>query len=305
MSDLPADWSALCALVFLLGLKHGLDADHLAAIDGMTRLNAAVGRRLASWCGALFSLGHGSVIVAIAAAVAGARVHWQPPAWLDAAGAWISIAFLLVLGVANLRTVLTAAPDECVATVGVKGRLLGRWAQAQSAWAVTLVGALFALSFDTVSQAALFSVTAAQFGGLVHALLLGALFVLGMLVTDAVNGWWISRLIRRADALAARISQWMGGTVAMVSLGVAALGITRQVSANVDRWADDKALLFGAVTVAVVAIGYALARLVDAFGGGMAAGTSILEPCLVGEPNAAQRDGVARTSAKPEGIGWI
>jgi len=268
MSDLPADWSALCALVFLLGLKHGLDADHLAAIDGMTRLNTAAHRRLANWCGALFSLGHGSVVITIAAAVAAARLHWQPPGWLDAAGAWISIAFLLVLGVANLHTVMAAAPGECVATVGVKGRLLGRWARVRSAWAVAAVGALFALSFDTVSQAALFSVTAAQFGGLAHALLLGALFVLGMLVTDALNGWWIGRLIRRADALAARASQLMGCTVALVSLGVAALGITRQLSSSVDRWADDKALVFGTVTVAVVALSYALARLVNAIGGG-------------------------------------
>jgi high-affinity nickel-transport protein len=268
MSDLPADWSALCALVFVLGLKHGLDADHLAAIDGMTRLNGTVHRRLANWCGALFSLGHGSVVIVIALAVAAARSHWQPPAWLDAAGAWISIAFLLVLGIANLRTVLAAAPGECVAMVGVRGRLLGRWAQARSAWAVTAVGALFALSFDTVSQAALFSVTAAQFGGIGHALLLGALFVIGMLVTDALNGWWIGRLIRRADALAARASQCMGCTVALISLGVAALGITRQVSTSVDNWAEDKALLFGTVTVAVVALSYGLTRLVGAIGAG-------------------------------------
>jgi high-affinity nickel-transport protein len=40
MHDLPTEWSALAALVFLLGLKHGFDADHLAAIDGLTRYNA-------------------------------------------------------------------------------------------------------------------------------------------------------------------------------------------------------------------------------------------------------------------------
>ena len=32
MPALPSEWSALCALVFLLGLRHGFDADHLAAI---------------------------------------------------------------------------------------------------------------------------------------------------------------------------------------------------------------------------------------------------------------------------------
>ena len=34
MHDLPANWRALCAIVFLLGLKHGFDAGHLATIDG-------------------------------------------------------------------------------------------------------------------------------------------------------------------------------------------------------------------------------------------------------------------------------
>jgi high-affinity nickel-transport protein len=260
MPDLPADWTALCALVFVLGLKHGLDADHLAAIDGMTRLNATAGRRLASWCGALFSLGHGAVVLAIAAAVGGAREHWQPPPWLDAAGAWISIALLLLLGAFNLRAVLAAAPGECVAVAGVHGRLLGRWTRARSASAAAGVGALFALSFDTVSQAALFSVTAAQFGGLAEALQLGALFVAGMLLTDGLNGWWIGRLVRRADACARRASRRMALAIAGLSLGVAALGIARQCSVGIDRWAGEQALLVGAATVVLVTLTYALAR---------------------------------------------
>ena len=44
MHDLPTDWSALCALVFLLGMRHGFDADHLATIDGYTRLNSRQGQ---------------------------------------------------------------------------------------------------------------------------------------------------------------------------------------------------------------------------------------------------------------------
>ena len=37
MSALPADWFGLLVVVFLLGMRHGMDADHLATIDGFTR----------------------------------------------------------------------------------------------------------------------------------------------------------------------------------------------------------------------------------------------------------------------------
>src|SRR5512144_152413 len=47
MDALPATWTALCAVAFLLGSKHGFDADHLATIDGLTRYNARANPRLA------------------------------------------------------------------------------------------------------------------------------------------------------------------------------------------------------------------------------------------------------------------
>jgi high-affinity nickel-transport protein len=263
MHDLPADWSALCAIVFLLGLKHGFDADHLATIDGLTRFNARHGRPFARYCGALFSLGHGAVVIAIALAIGLASERWEAPAWLDALGAWISIAFLTALGIVNLRAVLAAAPGQVVAPVGLKGRFLGRLGQARRPGAVALVGALFALSFDTVSQSALFAMTATQFGGVWHALFLGGLFVLGMLVTDGINGLWISRLIARADQLAVIASRVMSLAVSSVSLLVAALGAAKMVSPWLDDWSDGKELVFGAVVVAVIAGSYLLARRLD------------------------------------------
>ena len=39
MDSLPSDLLALSTLVFTLGLRHGLDADHLVTIDGLTRFN--------------------------------------------------------------------------------------------------------------------------------------------------------------------------------------------------------------------------------------------------------------------------
>jgi high-affinity nickel-transport protein len=119
-----------------------------------------------------------------------------------------------------------------------------------------MVGALFALSFDTVSQAALFALTATQFGGVWHALFLGLLFVLGMLVTDGINGLWISRLIARADQLACIASRVMGLAVSTVSLLVAALGAAKLASPAFDQWAEGRDLAFGGLVVAVIATSF-------------------------------------------------
>jgi high-affinity nickel-transport protein len=259
MESLPNDWVALAAVVFLLGLKHGFDADHLATIDGLTRFNLRQGSPLARACGMLFSLGHGVVVIAIALAVGTLARRWQVPGWLEASGAWISIGFLFALGVINLRAVLTTRHDELVQPVGLKGRWLGRLRHASHPLAVAAVGALFALSFDTVSQAALFAAAGVQYGGWGHALALGLLFTLGMLVTDGVNGLWISRLIRRADQMALVASRVMSLAVSGTSLLVAAFGVMKQLMPAVDGWSEGKELAFGLSVVCVIAGSFLLA----------------------------------------------
>ena len=260
MHDLPTNWTALAVLVFLLGLKHGFDADHLAAIDGLSRHNARHGRAFARYCGLLFSLGHGVVVLGVALAVGLASGTWNTPPWLELGGAWFSIVFLSLIGIVNLRAVLAAAPQEVVAPVGIKCRLLGRLTHAARPWSVALVGGLFALSFDTVSQSALFAMTATRFGGVLHALALGVLFMLGMLVTDGINGLWITRLIARADQIAVIASRVMGLAVAGVALLVAALGAARMASPAVDALTEGHELVFGAIVVAVLGSSYLVAR---------------------------------------------
>jgi high-affinity nickel-transport protein len=259
MHELPTEWTALCALVFLLGMKHGFDADHLATIDGLTRHNARHKRWFGRYCGALFSLGHGVVVLAIALVVGIASERWDAPSWLDSFGAWTSILFLSLIGALNLHAVLNTAPDQVVAPVGLKGRLLGRLNRAGHPVTVALVGALFAVSFDTVSQSALFALTAIQFGGISHALVLGLLFVLGMLLTDGVNGLWISRLIARADQLACIASRVMSLAVSSVSLLVAAFGAVKLMLPAVDLWSEGKELAFGSLVVAVIALSFSAA----------------------------------------------
>ncbi|HON30732.1 MAG TPA: hypothetical protein PLN11_06770 [Ottowia sp.] len=124
---------------------------------------------------------------------------------------------------------------------------------------LALVGALFALSFDTLSQAAFFALTATQFGGWQHALVLALLFLLGMLLTDGINGLWISRLIARADQVALVASRVMGLVVSGVSLLVAAFGLAKLALPGVDAWSEGKELGFGFALVLIVAASYGLA----------------------------------------------
>lgn len=235
MSALPTDWSALLALVFVLGLRHGIDADHIATIDGLTRLRH--GRRGAAWCGALFAWGHGSAVLLIVGALAVASGGWKPPAWLAPLGAGVSITLLAALGLANLRAALNTAPGEVVALRGLRGRLFARLRGGGHPAAALAVGALFAASFDTVSLAAMFALSGSAAGGPSHALLLGLAFGAGMLLTDGANGWWLAHLLRARGGAAARASRATAALVAAVSLTVAALGLARWVWPAADAWA--------------------------------------------------------------------
>jgi nickel/cobalt transporter (NiCoT) family protein len=252
----PSDWLSLLTLTFVLGMKHGFDADHLATIDGLTRFNARARPRMARYCGALFSFGHGAVVVGIAVGVSLVAERWVVPEWFGVLGALVSILFLIALGTLNLAAVLRAGPQELVQPVGLKGRFLGRLGQASQPWLVALVGALFALSFDTLSQAAFFALTATRFGGWQHALMLGLLFTLGMLLTDGINGLWIARLIARADQVALIASRVMGLVVSGVSLLVAGFGVAKLLSPTVDAWSEGKELVFGFSLVAIIAISF-------------------------------------------------
>jgi high-affinity nickel-transport protein len=253
------DWISLLILTFVLGMKHGFDADHLATIDGLTRYNARLRPGLARYCGTLFSLGHGAVVLAIALGVSSLASQWEVPEWFGIVGSLISIAFLVALGSLNLIAVLRAGPDEVVQPVGLKGRLLGNLRHASHPVLIALVGALFALSFDTLSQAAFFALTATQFGGWQHALALALLFMLGMLLTDGINGLWIARLIARADQVALVASRVMGLVVSGISLLVAGFGVAKLLSPAVDAWSEGKELIFGFALVAIIAISFVAA----------------------------------------------
>lgn len=252
MSLLPQNFLALSLVVFLLGMKHGFDADHLAVIDGLTRFNSKTSPKVARFCGVYFSLGHGVIVIATALAVTLFAHHWQTQEWLETFGAWVSIIFLALLGFLNLRAVFVSDPTQVVRPVGLKGRFLGRLTQTRRPVLVALIGALFALSFDTISQAALFALTASHFGGWEHALLLGLWFMLGMLVTDGINGYWVSRLLYRTDQIALVASRVMSLAVAGVSLLVAFLGIAKLTIPVASTWIEGRESVISLAIILII-----------------------------------------------------
>jgi nickel/cobalt transporter (NiCoT) family protein len=198
--------TGMVALVFVLGLKHGFDPDHLVAIDGMTRSSKS------RWCGLFFSLGHGVVVTLVGIAVALAGSEWQAPDWLEQTGAWISVGVLLFLGVVNLLAVLRTPVGNRAPLIGLRGRwLVDRLAGASHPALIASVGAGFALSFDTMSHALLFSVSGWGF-----AAALGLTFTLGMVLTDALNSLWVARMMTPANR------RWMSLAIAFLCFGIAA-----------------------------------------------------------------------------------
>ena len=227
---MPHDLAGLALMVFLLGLRHGMDPDHLATIDGLARHNGQVRPRLARWSGCLFSLGHGAVVTLVAVFVAATLHEGTAPQWLERLGVWISIVFLFALGMLNIAAVFRTPADRVVRLTGFKGRWVGRLAGTGHPAVIAMIGAAFALSFDTISQAALFSLTGAHLAGWPFSVALGLIFTLGMMTTDGVNGVWVARMVQRADRRARLASRVMGLSIASLGIAIAGLGMARLLS---------------------------------------------------------------------------
>ena len=94
----PAGWG--------YGLRHAVDADHIAAIDNVTRKMMQQGRRPFA-VGAWFSLGHSSIVVLASAAIAATATAFSAQmSWLHDTGSVIGTAvsalFLLAMAFINL-----------------------------------------------------------------------------------------------------------------------------------------------------------------------------------------------------------
>ena len=214
------------ALMFVLGLRHGLDPDHVACIDGLTWRALSHDHHAAPWVGTLFALGHGMLVTTIAVGVSRITHAIAVPGDVVVVFGWVPTLLLIVVGTMNLVQLLRAGREY--RPTGWKLRLIPRRLREHSSpWAVVLIGILFATVFDTATQASAWGYVATSQGGVWGALAAGGIFTLGMMITDTLDGRLLCRLIRRTDGLEAgrRFRRLLGKLIVAVSYGVAAYNI--------------------------------------------------------------------------------
>ena len=227
---------ATLGLAALLGFRHGFDADHIAVVDGMTR-SRQLHRNYwtARLVGLQFAAGHSAAILVAALLMFGQGAAL--PAWLDGLGVVISLVLLLVIAASNLAHALTPVADGLrpVAPMGPMGpmaallfRITGRELHP------ALVGVAFAMSLDSLAQAAFFASHggSSATGGIGAVAMLAAVFGGGMMLADAGNGLLLAWFAQRSDRLARHASRFSSAFIAVVALGTVAAIALRETQAG-------------------------------------------------------------------------
>lgn len=216
----------LFGMVFTLGIRHGFDLDHLSTIDSITRA-VKEDARLSKCVGFLFSFGHGLVVIAMCLIIGSGFIQIRAPRWLETCGHWISIVFLLLFG---LLTLWSSLAKSTALPMGFKGlffiKLLG---EKYNPFIIILIGALFAFSFDTFTQVVLFSISASVLAGYFFTIVLGMVFMFGMMASDGLNGLFVSKIIQSADKKSMIISRGFGALIAGFSLILGMIGLLNQM----------------------------------------------------------------------------
>jgi nickel/cobalt transporter (NiCoT) family protein len=217
------------ALAYSFGLRHAFDADHIAAIDNVTRKMMQQGRRPVA-VGLFFSLGHSTIVVALSIAIAITAAGLQDrfdafKSFGGVAGTLVSALFLFGIAIANIlvlisiyRTFQTVKNggrfveedlDLALANRGLLGRLFRRFfCLIGRSWQMYPLGVLFGLGFDTATEVGLLGISATQAShglSVWSILVFPALFTAGMTLIDTTDsilmlgayGWAFIKPIRK------------------------------------------------------------------------------------------------------------
>lgn len=233
-------------LAYVLGLRHAVDADHIATIDNVVRKLMQEGKHPLA-VGLFFSLGHSLSIVLAVAAIAAAAFALQGQFQQfksigSIIGTGASAFFLLTVGAINLvilRSVWqnfqrarhgndggSEEIDLLLSGTGFMSRILRPlFRMVTASWQMLAVGLLFGLGFDTATEISLFTVAGGQAtGGLSfgNVMIFPALFTAGMTLVDTTDsvlmvgayGWAFLNPLRKL---------WYNLTITAISVVVALL----------------------------------------------------------------------------------
>jgi high-affinity nickel-transport protein len=216
-------------LAYSFGLRHAVDADHIAAIDNVTRKLMQEGKRPVA-VGLMFSLGHSTIVMMGSILIAGTTLAMQHR--LDGVkeiggliGTLVSILFLLGIAMANLlvlRSVLHTFQrvrrgepyvdedlDLLLSNRGFLSRIFRPvFGMIRSSWHMYPLGVLFGLGFDTATEIGLLGISAAEASkglSLWSILVFPVLFAAGMSLIDTTDnilmlgayGWAFLKPIRK------------------------------------------------------------------------------------------------------------
>jgi high-affinity nickel-transport protein len=203
---------ATALIAYGFGLRHAVDADHIAAIDNVTRKLMQEGKRPIA-VGFFFSLGHSTVVIAAAIliAVTASSLQQSFPGLIEAGGlvgTSVSAIFLFAIAMINLVVLVGVfrvfrrakrgeyyGEDEPNVFVGQRG-LLSRlfrplFRLISRSWHMYPLGLLFGLGFDTATEIGLLGISAAEAArglSIWSILVFPALFTAGMSLVDTSDG---------------------------------------------------------------------------------------------------------------------
>ncbi len=203
------------ALAYFFGLRHAFDADHIAAIDNVTRKLRQDGKRSVT-VGFFFSLGHSTVVILLSLGLVFAvrDVKGQMGAlqqWGGIFGTIVSASFLTAIGLMNfvifkrLRHIFVenkgskSSPDvneKIEELLNKRGFFSGifrfLYKHIDKSWKMYVIGFLFGLGFDTATEVAILGISAtmAQNGGMSvwTIMIFPFLFTAGMTLMDSLDG---------------------------------------------------------------------------------------------------------------------
>jgi len=184
-------------ILLILGLRHGLDPDHITIIDGYTyrlHLSKSLWTR---WVGTLFTFGHGIMVTVIALTLCILKNNFEMPPVLDIIVEWTSTIMLFFIGVSNL-IMLTQKKQGQIS--GVRKWLLPKsFSTNVTPFTVIITGIIFGFIFDTSSQIAAFGYAISVSNQWIYAIIGGVVFSLGLIMTGTCDSLLLSKLLKTFD----------------------------------------------------------------------------------------------------------